>query len=63
MATPASFNLFSVFFKQSFPFLKKSMWKNVHPIYGAGIWTHDPLIMSLLPYQLDQGSRSNKVFV
>ena len=34
------------------------MWKNVHPVYGAGIQTHNLQNMSLLPYQpLDQGSR------
>ena len=31
--------------------------KNVHPVYGAGIWTHHLQIVSLFPYPLDQGSR------
>ena len=31
--------------------------KNVHPVYSAGIWTHDPQNVSLLPKELDQGSR------
>ena len=30
--------------------------KSVHPVYGAGIQTQDLDNMSLLPYQLDQGS-------
>ena len=31
--------------------------KNVHPIYGAGIRTHDLWNVSLFPQPLDQGSR------
>ena len=38
-------------------FNNKCMWKNVHPIYGAGICTHNHQYMSLLPLQLDQSSR------
>ena len=34
------------------------MRKNVHPVYGAGIWTHDLQNMSFFPYPLDQGSLS-----
>ena len=30
--------------------------KNIHPVSGAGIRTHNLLIMSLLPWPLDQGS-------
>ena len=33
------------------------MWKNVHPVYGTGIRTHDLQNVSLLPLPLDQGSR------
>ena len=33
------------------------MWKNVHPVYGARIQTHNLWNMSLLPYPLDQDSR------
>ena len=33
------------------------MWKNILPVYRAGIWTHDLGNMSLLPKPLDQGSR------
>ena len=25
------------------------MWKDAHPVYGAGIWTQDFLNMCLLP--------------
>ena len=36
------FRLFLVFFKQvSIQFYNKLMWKNVHPVYGTGIRTHD----------------------
>ena len=55
-------NLFSVFSnKHHYNFYNKFMWKNVHPVYGAGIRTHDrpsehefPPIATkpgLLPYQ------------
>ena len=30
--------------------------KNVHPVYGAGIRTHNLCNISPLPYPLDQGS-------
>ena len=43
------FNLFSVFFKQTIQILHQSNVKNVHPVYGAGIRTHDLWNMSLLP--------------
>ena len=33
------------------------MWKNVHPVYGAGIQTHDLQNMSLFPLPLDHGFR------
>ena len=39
--TPASFRLFSVFSNKQYNFYNKSMWKNVHAVYGAGIWTHN----------------------
>ena len=39
------------------------MRKNVHPVYGTGIRTHDLKIMSLLPLPLDQGSRPLKSIV
>ena len=32
------------------------MWRNVHPVYGAGIQTHDLWNMSLLLWPLYQGS-------
>ena len=44
------FHLFSVFLKQtSIQFCNRLMWKNVHPVYGAGIRTHDLQNRSLLP--------------
>ena len=33
------------------------MWKNVHPVYSAGIRTHDLWDVSLFPLPLDQDSR------
>ena len=30
-------------------FYNKYMWKNVHPVYSAGIWTHNLRNMSLFP--------------
>ena len=42
------FRLFSVFSKKH-QFYNKLMWKNVHPVYGTGIRTHDLQNMSLLP--------------
>ena len=36
------FNLFSVLFKEtSIQFYNKLMWKNVHPVYEAGIQAHN----------------------
>ena len=52
------FRLFSVFFKQTLQFLQYV--KNVHPVYGAGIRTHDLRNVSLFPWPLDQGSRPIK---
>ena len=52
------FVYFSVFSnKHHFNFYNKYMWKNVHPVYGAGIWTCNLGNVSLFPYPLDQGSR------
>ena len=28
---------------------------NIHPVYGAGVWTHNLLVMSHLPSPLDHG--------
>ena len=44
------FRLFVVFSKKhQYNFYNKYMWKNVHLVYGAGIWTHNLQNMSLLP--------------
>ena len=43
------FHLIS-FFKQTLQFLQQIYVKTVHPVYGAGIGTHNLLYMSLLPY-------------
>ena len=44
--------LFFIYFhlsKQTLQFLQQINVKNVHPVSGAGIWTHNLLITSLLP--------------
>ena len=44
------FRLFLVFSNKHYKFLQqKYMWKNVHPVYDAGIRTHDFWNVSLLP--------------
>ena len=43
------FHLFTVFSNKHYNFYNKYMWKNVHPVYGAGIRTHNLWNMSLLP--------------
>ena len=39
------------------------MWKNVHPVYGAGIQTHDLLNMSHIPLPLDQDSHPKGIYL
>ena len=53
------FNIFSSFQKYitNFTTNRYLCEKNVHPVYGAGIRTHDLWNMSLLPLPLDEGSR------
>ena len=46
---PASFSFIFGLFKQTLQFYNKYMWKNVHPVYGAGIRTHNIWKVSLLP--------------
>ena len=49
-ANPCIFVVYFRSLKQtSLQFYNKYMWKNVHPVYGAGIRTHDLQIMSLFP--------------
>jgi len=59
----ASFCLFSVFSNKQYKFYNKLMRKNVHPVYSAGIQTHDFWNMSLLPLPLDQGSRPENLLL
>ena len=48
--TPASFSFIFGLFKQTLlQFLQQINVKNVHPVSGAGIRTHNLLITSLLP--------------
>ena len=51
------FHLFLSFKTHITNFTTNSYVKNVHPVYGAGIRTHDLWNMSFLPKSLDQGSR------
>ena len=46
--SPASYSFIFVLSNKRYNFYK-FMWKNVHPVYGAGIWTHNLQDMSLLP--------------
>ena len=50
-SSPASFIVYFWAFsnKHHYNFYSKLMWKNVHPVYGAGIRTHDLQNRSLLP--------------
>ena len=48
---------FSVFSNKHYNFYNKYLWKNVHPVYIAGIQTHDLKNMNLLLKPQDQGSR------
>ena len=45
---PASSTFIFVFSNKCYNFYNKYV-KNVHPVYGAGIWTHNLKGMSLLP--------------
>ena len=52
-----SCRLFSVFpNNQTINFLLQINVKNIYPVSGPGIWTHDLLNTSRLPQSLDQGS-------
>ena len=42
-------HLFSVFQNKQYNFYNKSMCKNVHPVYSAGIRTYDLQIVSHTP--------------
>ena len=50
------FNLFSTFQAHLTNLTTIGVWKNVHPVYSAGIRTHDFWNMSPLQSPLDQGS-------
>ena len=43
-------------FQTNITFLQPIIMANVHPVNGAGIWTHNFKNLSLLPLPLDQGS-------
>ena len=47
--TPVSFSFIFGLFKQTIQFLQEIIVKNVHPVYSAGIWTHDLSNMSRHP--------------
>ena len=54
--SPASIFIYFCLSKQTLQFLQQIYVKNVHLVYGVGILTHNLQNMSLLPWQLDQGS-------
>ena len=56
---PASFSFIFGLFQTNIItiFTTNICGKNVHPVYGAGIRTHDLWNVSLFPLPLDQGSR------
>ena len=56
MGNPGLFFAYFRLFKQKLQFLQQINVKNVHPVYGAGIGTHDLRNMRFLPKPLDQGS-------
>ena len=59
-STLVSFSfIFGLFQTNNTFFYNKSTWKYIHPVYSAGIRTHDLLNMSRLPLPLGQGFRPN----
>ena len=46
---PATFSFIFIFFKHTLQFLQQINMINAHPLYGAGIRTHNLWNMSLLP--------------
>ena len=62
MGQPRSLFRLSSFFSNThhYYFYSKYMLNNFHPVYGAGIWTHDLQNVGLLPLPLDQGSLVRK---
>ena len=63
MGHPGLFLFIFRLFQTIFTILQQIYVKNVHPIYGAGIRTHDLQNMSLLPQPLDQSSRLLNIFI
>ena len=49
MGNPGLFFIYFRLFKHTLKFLEQINLKNVHPVYGAGIQTHDLWNVSLLP--------------
>ena len=47
---PRLFLIYFRLFKQTLQFLQQINVKNVHPVYGPGIWTHNLRNMSLPPF-------------
>ena len=62
MGLPRPLFVYFCLFEQTLHFFQQINVKNVHPVFGAGIWTHNHLIMSLLPEPLDQCSRPTIYF-
>ena len=54
---PGLFFVFFHLFKQTLQIVEQIYVKNVPPVYGVGIQTHNPQNMSLLPLPQDHGEQ------
>ena len=55
-AIPTSFQFVFVFSNKHYNFYNKYKLQNVHPLYGAGFWTHNVQNMSLRTQPLGQST-------
>ena len=62
-ANPGLFSVFLVFLNKQYNFLQQIYVKNVNPVYGARIRTHNLWNVSLFPWPLDQDSRPTQPYV
>ena len=61
--TPASYSFIFSLFKQTRQFFQQINAKNVHPVYGSGIRTHNLSNMSCHPQPLDQTKSLSIIWV
>ena len=62
-ANPGLFSFIFGLFKEAIQFLQKINVKNVHPVYGAGIQTHDPTRPGLPPTRRNKFLKKKMVFI